>query len=77
MARSRLRDPRSDETLVRACNQGDRRAAAAAFEALYLRHKDYVLRVALRFTSDIDTALMCFRTPSSNCCAGFRPLATG
>ena len=54
---SRQRDPRSDETLVRACNQGDRRAAAAAFEALYLRHKDYVLRVALRFTSDIDTAL--------------------
>ncbi len=43
-----------DETLVRACS-GDRRAAAAAFE--YLRHKDYVLRVALRFTSDIDTAL--------------------
>ena len=54
---SRQRDPRSDETLVRACNQGDRRAALAAFETLYLRHKDYVLRVALRFTSDIDTAL--------------------
>ena len=57
MARSRQRDPRSDETLVKTCNQGHPRAAAAAFEALYLRHKDYVLRVALRFTSDIDTAL--------------------
>ena len=57
MARNRQRDPRSDETLVKTCNQGHPRAAAAAFEALYLRHKDYVLRVALRFTSDIDTAL--------------------
>ncbi len=51
------RDPRSDETLVDICNHGHPRAAAAAFEALYLRHKDYVLRVALRFTPDIDTAL--------------------
>ena len=39
------------------CNHGHPRAATAAFEALYLRHKDYVLRVALRFTPDIDTAL--------------------
>ena len=57
MARNRQRDTRSDEALVGTCNQGDTRAAAAAFEALYLRHKDYVLRVALRFTPDIDTAL--------------------
>ncbi len=51
------RDPRGDETLVDICNHGHPRAAAAAFEALYLRHKDYVLRVALRFTPDIETAL--------------------
>lgn len=57
MARRRQRDPRSDEALVQTCNQGDARAAQAAFEALYLRHKDYVLRVALRFTPDIDLAL--------------------
>ena len=57
MARRRQRDPRSDETLVQICNQGDPRAARTAFEALYLRHKDYVLRVALRFTLDIDVAL--------------------
>ena len=57
MASKRQRDPRSDEALVRTCNQGHPRAAAAAFETLYLRHKDYVLRVALRFTPDIDTAL--------------------
>lgn len=53
----RQRDPRSDETLVETCNQGNSRAAQAAFEALYLRHKDYVLRIALRFAPDIDTAL--------------------
>ena len=57
MAPNRRRDPRSDEALVEICNAGESRAAAAAFEALYLRHKDYVLRVALRFTPDVDTAL--------------------
>ena len=57
MPKRRQRDPRSDELLVQVCNQGDPRAARAAFEALYLRHKDYVLRVALRFTPDIDLAL--------------------
>lgn len=53
----RQRDLRSDEALVQACNQGDPRTARAAFEAIYLRHKDYVLRVALRFAPDIDHAL--------------------
>ncbi len=57
MVRSHRQDPRNDETLVDVCNHGDAVAAAAAFEALYLRHKDYVLRVALRFTPDIDVAL--------------------
>ena len=57
MARNRQQDPRSDETLVDICNHGHPRAAAKAFKALYLRHQDYVLRVALRFTPDIDTAL--------------------
>ena len=57
MAPNRKRDPRSDEALVRICNEGDARAAAYAFEALYRRHKDFVLRVALRFAPDVDTAL--------------------
>lgn len=57
MPRRRHPDSRSDESLVQVCNQGDPRAARAAFEALYVRHKDYVLRVALRFTPDIDLAL--------------------
>ena len=56
MAARRQQDPRSDERLVDICNHGGPRAAAA-FDALYLRHKDYALRVALRFSPDIDTAL--------------------
>lgn len=57
MARLRRQDPRSDEALVAACNDGDADEAAAAFESLYRRHKNYVLRVALRFVPDTDTAL--------------------
>ncbi|MDE0659060.1 MAG: sigma-70 family RNA polymerase sigma factor [Gammaproteobacteria bacterium] len=57
MARLRRQDPRSDEALVAACNSGDAAEAADAFEALYRRHRDYVLRVALRFVPDTDTAL--------------------
>ncbi len=57
MPRRGPRDPRTDEALVRTCNQGNPRAAEDAFEALYLRHKDFVLRVALRFAPDVDTAL--------------------
>ena len=57
MAPNRKRDPRSDEALVGICNEGDARSAADAFEALYLRHKDFVLRVALRFAPEVDTAL--------------------
>ena len=57
IARTRNRDPRSDTVLVGLCNGGDRAAAADAFDVLYRRHKDYVLRVALRFAPDVDTAL--------------------
>ncbi len=48
---------RSDEQLVGVCNDGDADAAAKAFEALYLRHRDFVLRVARRFTRDRELAL--------------------
>ena len=57
MARRRVDDPRSDNALIAACNDGNAREAARAFEVLYQRHKDYVLRVALRFVPDTDTAL--------------------
>jgi RNA polymerase sigma-70 factor, ECF subfamily len=50
-------DRRSDGELVRVCNRGARDEAARAFEALYLRHRDFVLRVARRFTRDRELAL--------------------
>jgi len=50
-------DRRSDEELVAVCNVGDAHEAARAFEALYRRHRDFVLRVARRFTRDRELAL--------------------
>ena len=50
-------DRRSDEELVAVCNAGDAHEAARAFEALYRRHRDFVLRVARRFTRDRELAL--------------------
>src|SRR5690606_16477953 len=50
-------DEPSDSELVRRCNVAESREAAEAFEALYRRHRDYVLRVARRFTRDRELAL--------------------
>jgi RNA polymerase sigma-70 factor (ECF subfamily) len=41
-------DPRSDQDLIAAINAGD----AAAFDALYYRYRDRVLRLAWRFTAN-------------------------
>jgi RNA polymerase sigma-70 factor (ECF subfamily) len=41
-------DPRSDADLVAALNAGD----ASAFDALYFRYRDRVLRLAFRFTAN-------------------------
>ncbi|HYO10859.1 MAG TPA: RNA polymerase sigma factor [Tepidisphaeraceae bacterium] len=41
-------DPRSDDDLVAALNAGD----ASAFDALYYRYRDRVLRLAYRFTGN-------------------------
>eukprot|EP00752_Nemacystus_decipiens_P013707 g12160.t1 len=46
-------DPRSDLELVDAVNRGE----AKAFEALYHRHRDYTLRLAMRFTGERHLAL--------------------
>jgi RNA polymerase sigma-70 factor (ECF subfamily) len=46
-------DERSDEALVDAVNRGD----AAAFGALYERHRDWVVGIAQRFGADHDLAL--------------------
>jgi len=44
---------RSEVELVTAINRGD----AAAFEALYFRHRDWVAALAYRFTRDSDASL--------------------
>jgi len=46
-------DPRDDASLVDAINRGD----AAAFEALYYRYRDWVARLARRFTGNEADAL--------------------
>jgi RNA polymerase sigma-70 factor, ECF subfamily len=46
-------DARSDLELVTAINRGD----AAAFDALYFRHRDWVAGLAYRLTGDGDAAL--------------------
>lgn len=46
-------DPRSDQDLVEAVNAGD----DAAFETLYYRYRDWVYRLAHRFTGDEHAAL--------------------
>lgn len=46
-------DPRSDVELIAAANEGD----AAAFALLYRRYRDWVVRLAYRFTGHDDDAL--------------------
>lgn len=46
-------DSPSDQQLIAAINAGD----AAAFELLYLRHRDWVVALAHRFTGSEDLAL--------------------
>ena len=49
----RRADPRSDQQLVAAINAGE----GAAFDALYFRYRDWVVRLAHRFTGHGDDAL--------------------
>jgi len=46
-------DPRGDEALIAALNGGD----ASAFDALYYRYRDWVARLAFRFTQNDADAL--------------------
>jgi RNA polymerase sigma-70 factor (ECF subfamily) len=50
---SPIDDPRSDSELVDAANRGD----ASAFDALYRRHRDWVLALAWRFCAHREDAL--------------------
>jgi len=46
-------DMRTDQQLVEAINSGD----ADAFDVLYYRHRDWTMRLAMRFTGHHDDAL--------------------
>jgi RNA polymerase sigma-70 factor (ECF subfamily) len=46
-------DRRTDHELIDAVNAGD----SKAFESLYLRHRDYALRLAMRFAGERSLAL--------------------
>ena len=47
------KDPRTDQDLIAAANGGD----ASAFETFYDRYRDWVVRLAYRFTGDRHEAL--------------------
>jgi len=70
-------ESRSDADLVRICNQGDAAAATRAFEVLYKRHKNYVVRVALRFVPDNDSALDVLQETFSYLLRKFPPAGPG
>ena len=70
-------DRRSDEELIGVCNVGDAPEAARAFEALYRRHRDFVLRVARRFTRDRELALDALQETFAYLLNKFPPAGSG
>lgn len=66
-----------DARLVDICNHGDARDAADAFETLYKRHKDFVIRVALRFAPDNDSALDVLQETFTYLLRKFPPIGPG
>src|SRR5688572_16555667 len=70
-------DRRSDEELVAICNGGDATDAGQAFEVLYWRHRDFVLRVARRFTHDRELALDALQETFTYLLSKFPPAGNG
>jgi RNA polymerase sigma-70 factor (ECF subfamily) len=70
-------DRRSDGELVAICNDGGPAEAARAFETLYRRHRDFVLRVARRFTRDRELALDALQETFAYLLTKFPPRGTG
>ena len=60
-------DPRPDDALVAAANQGDESALAA----LYLRYRDWVIRLARRLTGNEEDALDVLQETFSYVCRKF------
>ncbi|HET7608775.1 MAG TPA: sigma-70 family RNA polymerase sigma factor [Gammaproteobacteria bacterium] len=59
------------------CNGGGADDAARAFEALYRRHRDFVLRVARRFTRDRELALDALQETFAYLLGKFPPAGSG
>ncbi|HEX7081985.1 MAG TPA: sigma-70 family RNA polymerase sigma factor [Gammaproteobacteria bacterium] len=74
---NRARDRRSDEELIEACNRGGAAEAARAFETLYRRHRDYVLRVAMRFARNREVALEALQETFAYLLEKFPPVGPG
>ena len=70
-------DRRSDAELIEICNDGSAREAARAFEVLYRRHKDFVLRVAFRYLRDADGALDVLQETFTYLLRKFPPTGSG
>lgn len=70
-------DPRSDADLVEVCNNGNAREATRAFEVLYDRHKGFVIRIALRFVHDRDSALDVLQETFTYLLRKFPPVGPG
>jgi RNA polymerase sigma-70 factor (ECF subfamily) len=71
------KENRSDQELVSVCNVGEPREATAAFSSLYERHRDYVLRVAMRFTKDREIAADALQEVFSYLLKQFPPPGSG
>lgn len=71
-----MTEERSDAELVGVCNRGGR-DAYRAFETLYKRHKDYVVRVAMRATGSPELALDALQDTFSYLLTRFPPPGDG
>ncbi|HMB72977.1 MAG TPA: sigma-70 family RNA polymerase sigma factor [Gammaproteobacteria bacterium] len=68
---------RTDDELVAACNRDAGEEAAKAFSELYRRYRDYVLRIALRFTDDREVAADALQEVFAYLLKQFPPPGTG
>lgn len=67
----------SDSDLVEQCNRGDGPRAAAAFTTLYERHREYVLRVAMRYGHDPELAAEALQETFTHLLRQFPPPGPG
>jgi len=78
MASPALLQQLDDGALVERCNTADAAEAEAAFAVLYHRHKDYVMRLAMRYTGgDRDLSLDVLQETFSYLLGKFPPAGQG